>query len=199
MFADYRVPQILQRLGVLTYPQCLMEVLRARNSIDSGSVEEISIRSASILAVEEIRKEIGKLKDCEEDNQGAILEDIEVTSVIIDFWLWDMAKRIESGENVDVALSLAQTARRILPDSPQTADTLGWVYFYKGEFGSGRDLLESALKTTPDDASMHFHLGMIYEKLSDKPDAQLHLKKAATLAPNSKIGHDATEELQKLG
>jgi len=101
MFADYRVPQILQLLGVLTYPQCLMEALRARNSIDSGSAEEISIRSASILAVEEIRREIGKLKDCEEDNQGAILEDIEVNSVIIDFWLWDMAKRIESGESVE--------------------------------------------------------------------------------------------------
>jgi Flp pilus assembly protein TadD len=106
---------------------------------------------------------------------------------------------METGDNVDVALSLAQTARRILPNSPQTADTLAWIYYFKGNYISARDLLEGALKDTPEDASMHYHLGMTYAKLNDKSDAETHLKKAAALAPNTKTGQDASDELNKLG
>jgi Flp pilus assembly protein TadD len=106
---------------------------------------------------------------------------------------------VENNQNVDVALTLAQTARRLKPDSPQTADTLAWIYFYKANYGAARDLLESALKANPDNASMHLHLGMTYAKLNDKSDAQVHLKKAETLAPNSKIEKDAQSELAKLG
>src|SRR5579863_7826503 len=39
---------------------------------------------------------------------------------------------LEQGENVDVALSMAQTARRGMPESPNAADTLGWAYYQKG-------------------------------------------------------------------
>jgi hypothetical protein len=45
---------------------------------------------------------------------------------------------------------------------------------------------------------MHFHLGMTYIKLNDKTDAQLHLKKAAALAPASKVGKDASAALDTL-
>jgi Flp pilus assembly protein TadD len=106
---------------------------------------------------------------------------------------------VENGQNVDVALTMAQTARRLLPDSPQTADTLAWIYYYKGNYGAARELLESALKISPNDASMHFHLGMTYSKLYDKADAQQHLKKAVALAPNTKTAKDASDALAKLG
>jgi Flp pilus assembly protein TadD len=106
---------------------------------------------------------------------------------------------VENNQNVDVALTLAQTARRILPDSPETADTLGWVYFYKGNYGGARDLLESAVKENPDSASVQFHLGMVYSKLNDKTDAQSHLKKAIALDPNGQVAKAASAELGKLG
>jgi tetratricopeptide (TPR) repeat protein len=105
---------------------------------------------------------------------------------------------VENGDNVDVALTMAQTARRSMPNSPQTADTLAWIYYYKGNYDAARDLLESALKTNPENASMQLHLGMTYSKLNDKQDALLHLKKAAALDPNSKVGKDASAELSKL-
>jgi tetratricopeptide (TPR) repeat protein len=106
---------------------------------------------------------------------------------------------VENGQDVDVALSMAQTARQKMPTSPQTADTLAWIYYYKGNYGASREMLESALKTYPDDASMNFHLGMVYSKLNDKPNAVLHLKKAASLGPTTKAGKDASAELAKLG
>jgi len=53
---------------------------------------------------------------------------------------------LQSGGNVDVALSLAQTARRGMPDSPNAADTLGWVYYQKGAYRSAIDLFQEALQ-----------------------------------------------------
>lgn len=54
----------------------------------SGCAEEVSIRAASIIAVERIRQEISKIS----------LSGKEVSSVLIDFYLWDLAKKIEEAE-----------------------------------------------------------------------------------------------------
>ncbi len=43
---------------------------------------------------------------------------------------------VETGQNLDVALTLAQNARRSMPNSADTADTLAWVYYHKGEYES---------------------------------------------------------------
>jgi tetratricopeptide (TPR) repeat protein len=104
-----------------------------------------------------------------------------------------------NGENVDVALGLAQTARRVSPNSASTADTLAWAYYYKGTYGFARDLLEDAVKTDPNDAAMQYHLGMVYSKLKDKINAEAHLKKAVALSPDSPTAKDAKAALQGLG
>jgi tetratricopeptide (TPR) repeat protein len=108
-------------------------------------------------------------------------------------------RMLVNGENVDVALTLAQTARRALPDSPNTADTLAWAYYTKGTYSFARDLLEDAVKAEPNDASMQYHLGMVYSKLRDKSNAETHLKKAVSLAPDSAAAKDAKTALQGLG
>jgi Flp pilus assembly protein TadD len=85
-----------------------------------------------------------------------------------------------------------------MPDSPSTADTLAWAYYHKGNFSSARDLLEEAVKAAPNDAALHYHLGLTYSKLSNTADATLHLKKAVTLAPNSQTAKDAEKALSQL-
>lgn len=96
MFADYRVPQILHHLRILDYPPSLVQILQNHASVQHGSREELSIRAASILAVEEIRKEINKMEDTENERKK---RGVDVSSVVIDFYLWDFAKRIEKGED----------------------------------------------------------------------------------------------------
>ena len=105
---------------------------------------------------------------------------------------------VEQGQNTDVALNYAQAARRALPNSSSTADTLGWVYYHKGTFNSARELFEEALKTDPNNASIHYHLGLTYDKLNDKPNAQLHLKKAVALGPDTVSGKEAASALAKI-
>lgn len=106
---------------------------------------------------------------------------------------------MESGQNMDVALTLAQTARRLLPDSPSSADTLAWAYYHKGSFLTARDLLEETIKTAPTNPSLQYHLGMIYLKLADKSNAVLHLKKASELDPKGPTGEDARKALATAG
>lgn len=95
MFADYRVPQILHHLRILTYPPSLIEMLESEAPLLPGSREEISIRTASIVAVERLREEITRTR-----KQGPG-EGEEVSSVLIDFYLWDLAKGIETGEKIE--------------------------------------------------------------------------------------------------
>jgi len=106
---------------------------------------------------------------------------------------------LQSGQDVDVALSLAESARRSMPHSPNTADTLAWAYYHKGVYGSARALLEDAEKTNPNDASIQYHLGMVYSKMGNKADAVDHLKKAVSLAPGTQTGNDANKALGSLG
>jgi Flp pilus assembly protein TadD len=103
-----------------------------------------------------------------------------------------------SGEMPEIALTLAQTARLGMPDSPNTADTLAWAYYYNGTYQFARDLLEDAVKTNPRSATMQYHLGMVDAKLRDKSSAANHLKRALALSPDSPVGKDAKAALQGL-
>lgn len=59
MFADYIVPAVLQRLGVLKYSSSLANIIETNNEIGSGSEEEVELRACSVYAVEKIRELIG--------------------------------------------------------------------------------------------------------------------------------------------
>ena len=101
MFADYRVPQILHHLNILTYPPSLLETLQAGTYLPYGCREELSLRSASILAVERLRNEILLLIDDEGGERELARTSGTVSSVLIDFYLWDLSKKIEIGVKVD--------------------------------------------------------------------------------------------------
>ena len=103
MFADYRVPQILHHLKILSYPPSLLALLELGHYFEPGSKEEVSIRAASIVAVERVRDEILALRHQDKEAAGAATirggsgVDVPMSSVLIDFYLWDAAKRIEEG------------------------------------------------------------------------------------------------------
>ena len=76
---------------------------------------------------------------------------------------------LHTGENLDVALALAQKALGVLPDSPGVADTLGWIYYRKGVYPLAINYLQEALSQQeknkmPDKPDIHYHLGWAYEK-----------------------------------
>ena len=99
MFADYRVPQILHHLKIMVYPSSLVRKLCAGTALDAGSKEEISLRAGSIVAVERLRDAILKLIAEGANTTETDSSVDEISSVLIDFFLWDLAKKLERGED----------------------------------------------------------------------------------------------------
>jgi tetratricopeptide (TPR) repeat protein len=110
---------------------------------------------------------------------------------------------LRTGGNVDVALSLAQTARRGMPDSPNAADTLGWIFYQKGAYKSAIDLFQEALKLgeknkSPEDATVHYHLGLAYERTDQPKLARQHLQRVLKIDPNYSDAADVKKQLAQL-
>jgi Flp pilus assembly protein TadD len=106
---------------------------------------------------------------------------------------------LEHGGNVDVALTLAQTARSSMPDSPGTADTLAWAYIQKGIYGSAIDLLQKALTLTPDNPNLHYHLGVAYQRMNDAAAAAAQFRLVLKLDPGYVKGREVQKQLAGLG
>jgi tetratricopeptide (TPR) repeat protein len=109
---------------------------------------------------------------------------------------------MQSGGNLDVALSLAQTARGELPDSPQVADILGEVYYFKGVYASAVSMLEEALKlsekTKSENPDIHYHLGLAYQKTDQPVLARRHFEHVLKITPNYSGAADIRKQLAQL-
>ena len=105
---------------------------------------------------------------------------------------------LEHGGDTNVALTLAQTARKGLPKLPYTADTLGWAYFHTGAYSAAAPLFEEAAKARPDRQTYHFHLGLTYQKLQDARRAKIELEKAISIDPNSPIADQARKAVSEI-
>jgi tetratricopeptide (TPR) repeat protein len=110
---------------------------------------------------------------------------------------------LQTGGSLDVALSLAQAARRGMPDSPNAADTLGWVFYQKGSYQTAIDLFKEALRLgdkarMPEDASVHYHLGLAYAKSDQKDLARQQLERALQVDPGSNDADEIRKQLARL-
>ncbi len=55
-FADYKVPQMLRKFGILEYVPELAKKIDSYDEIEAGSREEIEIRAATIWAIEQMKE-----------------------------------------------------------------------------------------------------------------------------------------------
>jgi Tfp pilus assembly protein PilF len=69
---------------------------------------------------------------------------------------------LEHGGNVNAAVALAQVAKQKMPDSPITADALGWAYYKLGSFDAAVVQLKESSGKVPNNPIYHYHLGMTY-------------------------------------
>jgi hypothetical protein len=78
-FADYKLPQVLRELGIISYRPGLAARVDAMERLQPGSEEEVEIRAMTVWAVEELRKgfrETGR----------------KLTSPQVDNWLWQLGQ-----------------------------------------------------------------------------------------------------------
>jgi hypothetical protein len=80
VYADYKLPQVLRKLGILVYDEALSTLVDSQTPIPAGSRMEIEIRAATIWAGERIRQALAGRAP-------------EITAAHIDFWLWETSQR----------------------------------------------------------------------------------------------------------
>ncbi|GAA0839769.1 tetratricopeptide repeat protein [Marinobacter szutsaonensis] len=75
------------------------------------------------------------------------------------------------------ALSLAERAYKLAPQSGSVADTYGWILFNKGFQEDGLPILEKAHQLQPDSEDIALHLAEAYRKVGKNSAAQRILEK----------------------
>ena len=80
-FADYKVPQVLELLGVLRYAPALAERIASWQELPAGSPEEVEIRAATIWAAELLR-------------QAALRHGRRLAAFEIDWALWSFGQAL---------------------------------------------------------------------------------------------------------
>lgn len=78
-FADYKLPQVLRALGIISYERPLETAVDGLRWLGVGSPEEVEIRAMTIWAVEEIKKAFSRVGQ-------------PVTSAAVDHWLWQLGQ-----------------------------------------------------------------------------------------------------------
>ena len=81
MFADYRIPQQLELLGLLHRSDILTERMKGGELLNVHSEEVLELRGCSIWIVELLKSEMFKLDDT-----------APINAILIDFYLWDTVK-----------------------------------------------------------------------------------------------------------
>ena len=71
-----------------------------------------------------------------------------------------------------------------MPEAASTADTLAWAYYYQGAYPTAINLLEEAIKKSPDNPTYHYHLGVTFQKSKDAGHARDQFERALKLQPN---------------
>jgi Flp pilus assembly protein TadD len=95
-------------------------------------------------------------------------------------------------------LSLAQTAKQKAPNSPITADALGWAYYKIGSVDLAIAELKECTQKVPANPLYRYHLGMAYMTARHFDLAAQSLRAALKEAPNFQYASSANSALEKI-
>ena len=105
----------------------------------------------------------------------------------------------EQGINLDEAEHLIRAALQAKPNSGQIIDSLGWVYYKKGQFDKAVVELERAHRLMPQDSTVTEHLADAYHRQKRYREALRLYRRALELEnPNSSELHKKINNLELL-
>ena len=111
---------------------------------------------------------------------------------------------VQTGDNLDAALALAQIARRGMAESPNATDTLGWVCSQKGSYRSAIGLFEESLKLAekakqPDNPRSTTIFGLAYNRTGEFDLAKQHLQRVLKINPQYQNADEVKKLLSQIG
>jgi tetratricopeptide (TPR) repeat protein len=105
----------------------------------------------------------------------------------------------ETGGDLDQALALAQRAKQRLPDHPDVADTLGWIYIKKQLSDNAVQVLRDLVSKQPARSTYRYHLGLALYQKGDKAGARRELSSALQQKPSKAEEGEIRALLGKIG
>jgi tetratricopeptide (TPR) repeat protein len=102
----------------------------------------------------------------------------------------------ETGGNLDVALHLAQTAQKRLPEAAAVSDTLGYIYYKKNLTSLAISTLKLGTEKDPENPTYHYHLGLAYADAEDTVRASEAFGRALALNPGFEAAAKARDQMQ---
>jgi Flp pilus assembly protein TadD len=105
----------------------------------------------------------------------------------------------EGGEDLDLALNLAQRAKQRLPENLDVSDTLGWIYIKKNLSDNAIQVYHDLVAKQPDRSTFRYHLGMALYQKGDKVGARKELQTALQSHPSKDEEAKIRELMGKLG
>lgn len=106
--------------------------------------------------------------------------------------------KVEDGENLDVALQLAQAAKVRAPQTPEISDTLGLIYYKRNLFAFSAAAYEDAVKYAPANAEYHYRLGLALARNNAPDRAREAFTRALSLNATFPGAADAKAQLAAL-
>jgi tetratricopeptide (TPR) repeat protein len=99
--------------------------------------------------------------------------------------------RAEAGDDLDLALTLAQTATTQAPDQPDLMDTLGWIYYKKNLPELAIPLFARCVEKEPSRGLFQYHLGLAYLKAGRVDQGRAALERALKTGVDTATAADA--------
>jgi len=92
---------------------------------------------------------------------------------------------VERNQDIDYALTLAEKAIELSPNTSAYLDTVGWIYFKLGNFDKAKEFIAKSIVYDDSSAVVLEHYGDVLIALNNKDEALVFYKKAFELDQNN--------------
>jgi Tfp pilus assembly protein PilF len=104
----------------------------------------------------------------------------------------------QAGEKLDEALALAKAAAENLKDEATVLDTVGWVYYKRGQMELAIPQFRASIQKDARNPLFQYHLGLAYLKSGDRIKARQALEEALRINTAFEGAEDAKRTLASL-
>jgi tetratricopeptide (TPR) repeat protein len=130
--------------------------------------------ATAMLELGEIRQQAGQLDEARDDYEKLIAFQPDFAAALNNLaYLYS-----EHYGNLEKAAQMAERARKVRPEDPYVADTLGWIFYKQGQYPRALGLLQESLEKEPNSVEVQMHVGMTYYMMEDEDLARIRLQQA---------------------
>jgi tetratricopeptide (TPR) repeat protein len=129
------------------------------------------------------------------DVMRRLLEHSGDSVVALNFIGYSYAQR---GVELDEAERLLRRAIALHPEDGLVLDSLGWLYFKRGQLDAAEDALERADRLTPFEPEILLHLGELYARRGQRPRARDTFRQGLALDPDRLVRRELEDRVRTL-